>query len=254
MQRKLIKHCLFFMLLVLKGCNLSDMGDCFMSTGRIHTEEYPAENIRVISLHDNIDLYIYPDTLEKLMITAGKNLLAGIEIFFDDTILTLRNYNSCNWVRNLNTPVEAHLHTSSLHTLNYSGYGNVSTVGAISDLHSFRVEIRDGFGKVDLELDCHHTLIRNYSGTAAITLEGKGHYLSVVTGSLAPVNTVQLRADHVYVNTFSANDVSVFAGKILDVEIHSKGNIFYRGNPQITILRKTGMGNVIPLEYSAAIP
>ena len=231
------------------SCESMDMGDCFKNTGDIIAEELAVEGITTIRLYDNIDLYIYPDTNERLILKAGSNLIDKIEASKRDTILNLRNNNSCNWVRSFSSPIEAHLYVSDLHTLFYYGSGIIESMEAIVSETTFNLNVHKGYGEIQLHVVCKHFRMHYDTGGANITLTGEADYFGLVSGTLAPIRAEEFQVRHVYVNHFGIADFWVNAQKVLDVELHSYGNIYYVGDPEISILDKTGIGDIFPAHW-----
>ncbi len=250
MAATISKRCLLIVLaLLMVSCESIDMGDCFKNTGELVSEEFSFEGITTIRLHDNIDLYIYPDTSQRLILKAGSNLMDKIEAKKTDTVLTLRNNNNCNWVRSFNHPVEAHLYTDNLKTLFYYGFGLIESNGIIVSETSFHLNVHKGYGEIRLHVECKHFRMHYDTGGAKVTLTGEADYFGLVSGSTAPVRAEEFQARHVYVNHFGIADFWVNAQKVLDVELHSAGNVVFVGEPEVTILDKTGSGEVIPAQW-----
>lgn len=243
------KYVLYVVLsmLLLKACTLDELGDCFKSTGSMVWEEREVEGVYILKLYDNIDLYLYPDTTESLRLYGGKNLLPGILVKQTDSVLILRNDNACNWVRDFSKPLEAHLHIKGLKELHYSGQGNIQTMQAL-DTDRLQMFVDYGNGDIDLEIHTQNLVLNFASGTSDLVLRGSAGYLGVYAGAYGRLDTRDMHGTHVYINHSSINDLFVQAEKVLDVELNEIGNIYYVGNPQVTILKQTGSGKVKPLQ------
>ena len=232
---------------LLSGCKPDTICDCFKSTGDLIWEDYEISNVTVVELHNNIDLFIHSDSIERVMLYAGSNLIEKIEVTQSDSILTLRNYNSCNCVRDFNSPVEVHLYTKNAHTIKYFGYGNIKNDEPITG-SSFYLSITDGYGDIDLNLQTHHVIVDFNSGGSTITLKGNADFLGSYVGAAGRLDAQNLKTRITYLNHMSVVDQYVWAENDLDIRIHSIGNIYYKGNPQINIMSQTGSGKVLPIE------
>lgn len=237
-------HIFLLCIFVFTGCEA--IGDCFKSNGKTIEETFSIKEVKVIHLHDNIHLTIQPDSIESIRLTAGSNLIDGIEVKQTDSILYLKNNNACNWTRDLSTMIDVLLHTSALHTIEYFGHGNIKTLSAIDYVNEFNLTIYHGYGDIDMEFNNRRLRIIYAQGAADMTLRGFTESFGIITGTMGPINARNLKANRVRVNHFGAADVWVYAINQLDAEIRSFGNIYYRGDPEINILQHTGTGRLIP--------
>lgn len=243
------KNSLFLSLLLsgwlLSGCEAT--GDCFKSNGKTIEKTFEMNGISEIHLHDNIHLTIEPADTEKIIVTAGKNIMGKIEVRQDGNVIHLENNNTCNWVRDLSTMIHVHLYTSLLEKINYFGYGDIKTLSPIDYTDEFRLTIYHGYGNIDMEFYTQRVIVTYSQGAADMTLRGMTDYFGIITGTMGPVKAENLVANHVLVNHFGPADVSVHATERLDVELRSSGNIYFRGDPAINILRQPGTGQLIPI-------
>ncbi len=238
--------CLIFIISV-SSCEDDFPGDCFKNTGDMTSETISMGGFCQVNLYDNIDLYIIPDTVDKAIITAGSNIIDKINLNVSDSILEMRNQNTCNWVRNPNYPVSVHLHTRSLNSIRYRGSGNIETTYPIEG-RSFRLWIREGHGIIKIEANTHHVYLDYKSGTADVYYSGENvDYLGVFAGAYGKFDSRNLKTRFAYINQMSNNDLYTYAREILSVELHMLGNIYYKGEPDSIIQVKHGTGKLIPI-------
>ncbi len=241
--KSLIALCFF-----LTACDNNFPGDCFKSTGDHIWEERELESFNNVRLQDNIDLFLYPDTFNYVKIYAGANLIENITTTINDSVLKIKNQNSCNWVRDPGKPIEAHVHIKSLDTLEYySGYGNIETITPIEG-SSFNLKVKNGHGDVRIKANTHHAFLSFKSGTSDIHYEGNVNYLGIFYRAFGRFDSRKMNASHTYINQMSSNDAYIKVEKRLVVEIHLQGNVYYLGSPEIEIQGIYGEGDLIPLE------
>src|SRR6187402_160202 len=62
----------------------------------------------------NADVIIHPDTVNRIRVTCGSNLIGKIETEITDGILRIRNNNHCNWVRSFDPYIKVEVWTNDL--------------------------------------------------------------------------------------------------------------------------------------------
>src|SRR5687768_11370858 len=109
MKKTILPVILFLSLCTLHGCK---KGSC--DSGSFVLEERGITAIREIILYDHINLVIYQDSTEKLMVDAGEHMQGDIETFVAGHVLTLRNNSSCNWLRDPSEKITVTIYTKDL--------------------------------------------------------------------------------------------------------------------------------------------
>ena len=239
---------LFMIILVFTtSCKKSSVSDCFNSTGPISIVERPITGFHTLVLKDNINLVLESSTIDHLSIEAGSNLLNKIISEVSDSILTIQNNNSCNWVRNYNSPVTAYLSFTKLDTIEYRSIGNITGTDTIH-IENLLINVNEGAGEISFIVNASVLHCNIHYGTADIKMKGKSNVCYIYSASFGLINNLDLSADFVYLNNRSSNNVYVKANKVLGVTIENIGNVFYKGNPYDISLNQTGSGQLIKLE------
>lgn len=229
------------------SCDSGFPDDCFKNTGKMVWEERTIAGFNKVKLQDNVDLFIYNDSIDYVKVYAGENLIDKISTSVNDSVLQINNYNICNWVRDVNKPVEVHLYTNNLKHIEYrNASGNITTIDPLTG-PLIELRVREGHGKVMINTNTHHARLDYKSGTADVFFSGEVDYFGVFAGAYGMFDSREMNSRFVYINQMSNNDVYTYARDILSVEIHLFGNIFYTGNPEISIQGRFGEGNVLPL-------
>lgn len=120
----------FFLLLpficIFPSCNKEKDFDCFKSTGNIVKVFRTTPSFSKILLQGNIHLVFIPDTIQKIEIEAGENLIPKITTTVENDSLILDNRNYCNWVRSFENEVTIYIYGNPGLKLYHKGYGKVS--------------------------------------------------------------------------------------------------------------------------------
>lgn len=229
---------------LLYSCENSSVGDCFKSTGPIKIVERPITGFHTIVLKDNIDLILNHSDSTRIKIEAGENLIDNIISEVSDSVLTLMNNNSCNWVRDYNEPVKAYLNMSLIDTLIYRSIGNVINEDTVQK--SFiQIDVHEGSGTISLLINTNTTVINLHGGTANVIINGVSRNSYFYQNSFGRINAINLRTESVYSRNWSNNNLYLFAEDYLSIEIKNIGDVYYRGNPEISATI-TGTGKLIP--------
>jgi len=238
---------LFMILLIVMGFSSckKDPGDCFKSTGEVITEDRQIEDFSIIVLNDNVDLLLTSSNSNTLTVSAGKNLMSKIITETSGDTLTISNNNSCNWIRSYNVPIEISLPVNHLTEIIYQSIGNINCSDTIfSD--SLSINVIEGAGDINILTNAYLTRANIHYGTADLKLSGNCVLSFVYSVSFGLVDNRELKASQIYARTKSSNDIYLNAQNLLSVEIGNIGNVYYKGNPEIS-LSGNGGGQLLKL-------
>ncbi|PLW94636.1 MAG: hypothetical protein C0591_12310 [Marinilabiliales bacterium] len=235
-------------ILFTTSCEKNSVGDCFKSTGPITIVDRQVSGFHTIMLKDNIDLELKSSNTNHLAIEAGSNLLSKIKTEVIDSVLIIENNNSCNWVRNYDSPLKAYLDFTTLDTIEYRSIGNISSNDTIR-LNNLVINVREGAGEIDFIVHAAIIFCNIHYGTAEIRLRGRSKVCFVYSNSFGLVDNLELNSDQLYINNKSSNDVYVHANNVLEATIENIGSIYYTGNPYHLTLNQFGSGELIKLRH-----
>jgi hypothetical protein len=229
-SRIYILSALIILVLLLTTCSKDD-GVCISSTGKVISQERPAESFQSVEVFDNINLFLTQDPyLTKITVEAGENLLDGITTEIDSGKLIVRNENSCNWLRSFDVPVNVYLTFPLLYTIIFQAAGNITCTNDWKN-ESVYLDVVEGAGKIDLKLDVYRSFFIVKYGTTAINLSGNSEVTTIISSGFGPFHAEDLVSKFTYVSSYSSNDVFVYSSADLAVEIGNIGNVYYTGNP-----------------------
>jgi hypothetical protein len=221
--------------------------DCFFATGQETSEERSVEDFYYIQLWDNIDLELTFDTINKLQLVAGENILDNIETTTENGVLRISNQNRCNWLRSYSKPIRVELRLKRIYELEVHGTGNIVCTNTLK-ADSLMLNIWDAAGKIDLNIDTKKSTIRYHIGIAEVYYSGKTRLSYVSSNSFGPVDARNLQSEQTYISTIGSNNNYVWATEILEATIGASGNIYYKENPRILRTFIKGSGEVKQIE------
>lgn len=197
-----------------------------------------------LEVNDFVNLFISQDSVYKIVVEAGKNIIGGIETTVENRQLVIRNTNSCNWVRNYNKPINVYIYIPKIWKIFYKSSGNITSLNTMKT-DSLKLEAWGGCGRIELDLDLHNGFFYLQQGTADIHLSGNCGVASMHSNDFGLLDARNLQSGYVFISNKSSNDCYVHVKQGLNATIQSIGNIYYTGNPKDIQTTINGPGSVI---------
>ncbi len=237
---------LLFMLFFINSCKKTDPLDCFKNTGPDITETRNSGDFNSIVLYDNVNLVLTQQSTNTIEVTAGEKIISKVTTRINNKELIIENTNTCNWVRSFDREITVYVGVKNLIGIEYRGSGDISTSNTIKS-DSLHINIWEGAGRVDLDLEVHRSYVYFHIGTADVYLTGFAHLSYITAASFGPVDARNLSTVYTYIANKGSNNCYIKTNLHLGATITSIGNIYYKGNPDIS-LNDTGDGELIKME------
>ena len=239
-----------WLLIILTGltaCNKEDPFGCFRGTGKIVKQEREIGGFSGIIMRDNLDVVLIPDSENKVIVEAGRNLQKRIKTNLNEGVLEIENENSCNWVRSYDNPMIVYVHYVKIDSIEYRSSGNLITQGTwVND--SVKLDVWEGSGRIDVEINTSKSKFNMNYGTVDMHVTGISNVNYISSSSYGLVDCEGLDATFTFMSTSSTNDCYVNVSYVLEVVIENNGNIYYRGNPSEIKEVIKGEGRLIKLD------
>ncbi len=220
--------------------------NCLKSTGKITVEERYTEDFNAISLNDNIDVVLINSDKNLIEVKAGENIIDGISTEVIDTVLIIENRNKCNWLRDLDTELKVLIYRDSIRDIQYNSTAELSTMGQYQTAF-LNIEVWNGAGSIRMDIDAYEMTLAQHSGAVDFHMNGNSRFLRIYSVSYGPFFCDEMDVDYLDVVSRSSNDCYVRANLRLTARIEAKGNVYYRGNPEILSWEDAGEGELIYL-------
>lgn len=243
-----MKRIIYFLSLFLFACFFSceEKPDCFKGTGPLTTEERQAGHLREIDLFCNADVVVHFDTVNRIRVTAGANLVGKIQTHLENGILTIRNHNRCNWVRSFDPSIQVDVWTDDLFYIRTDDSNGDITFADTLHTYEFRFDSYSSLGTYHLLLDTYvSTLVLN-NGPADFYGAGKSAVAYYYSAGYGKMDFRNIETEKIFMNNRGTNDMYVYAKELIEARIEYSGNIYYKGNPSIK-KEITGSGQMLPL-------
>jgi len=202
-----------------------------------------SSNFEVVELNDKINLYIKQDSVVSLRVEAGANLLPLITTEVSNNLLKIKSDNRCDFLRSYDKAINVFLSVPNLKKITYNGYGAINTVNTLT-FPELVLEANKATGSIKMALITDYLKVLQHTGPADFTFYGSSKKTYLYTIGNGWFHFENFESDEVHVNTSGTGDVIVNAKSNLLVELYAIGNVYYYGNPTLTITNHTGSGEV----------
>ena len=242
--------CILFCTAFLASCTKNDpLCDCFKSTGSDISETRPAGHFTQIQLENKVDLVLTQDTVERISVTGGKNLIDEVETSISGGCLYIRNHSTCNFMRGFTRRMTVYVSVHHLNTLNYEGAGAVTTTNTLRD-SVIDIEALDGSGSVTLDLNEQVIHANLHTGPSLITLTGTAPLIYMFSGGNGVIHADNIACPQIYLTQEGTGDLYIatmpgFASSLLVGQITAIGNVYCKGRPANLQQTRTGTGQLI---------
>lgn len=231
---------------IVSSCKKAEDRSCFKTVGTETSKEIYTASFNQLHLKEHIIYTLVQDTVEKIVLTGGKNLLNFVDIHVTDNALEIKNTNRCNFLRSYKKKVTAEIHFKDLINIDFEGTEELSNKDTLN-LKWFFILIENGAGPVRLNM--HATsidaLISHGFGDFTINGVTSNANFNVRSNGFCDVYGLKVK-DSLTVISATPGTLKVnVQNTVFKAQIEAAGNILYKGKPNLLILNKIGKGNLI---------
>lgn len=234
------------MVVLLSSCK-APVCDCFDSAGKPGSQVREVPFFTQIVTNDNVNVYISMGNPEKVTIEGGGNLISNISADVSNGVLTLHNYNMCNWLRSYKkSGINVYITMPQLTTITNSGYGTVYSQGTLA-FDSLVLNTTNSPGDIDLTVNSQYINAHMF-GTADLRLSGQcqNFFTNYFGGTGFIYNNNLVISNYAYVSSNTTGDCYLnCSGGTLAVKIFGEGNVYYSGSPMVQYTSEGGSGQLI---------
>ena len=231
-------------LVLLIACKKPNDRSCWKGAGKTVSEIRELPNKTVINIFDDADVILKQDSLNYIEVESYSNLVSFIETNSIDTAIEIRNLNRCNFIRDKDIENTVTIHYSNIEVLNLYGTGKVTFMGEIiqNNLEINSYKSRSDF---TLNISCQKLQCIFIDGSINAKIMGSSDSTYLYQSKHSIINASNLTNSYLHFSNRSTGDGHVGQTNTLAVELLDVGNIYYLGNPTLTVLADIGLGNAI---------
>ncbi|GEM_PF-145501 len=237
---------LSFFLIAFSSCKKAEDRSCFKSTGKQISKEIKVNSFYKIKVYEHLDFVLVQDSLDKIIINGGENLLNYIDVVVENKTLSIRNKNKCAFLRTHAKKIKVEIHFTNLEVIDFYGSEMLTNIDTLN-LPNLNLTLLDCSGSVNLCLISNLLLANVANGYGDFTLKGNVNYADIQVKGNGFCDTYGLEVkDSMSVISNTVVDLKVNVDQIdLKAETKNKGNINYIGIPFIEVFNKYGDGKLI---------
>jgi hypothetical protein len=243
---KYIKFIFFIMFFFLFSCIKENKCICFKTTGKNIKKEILLSDFYEIQINNIFNVFITEDTINKIVIEGGKNLVPFIKVDNQSHSLSISDKNKCNWLRsykrNLNLFIS--VKPSKLNSIIINGECNIFSTNTING-NELNIIVYSGIAKMDLSVDNQVTRLTVHAATGDYILKGNTTFAYIYSFGTCYIFANKLISDIVYITNKSSGNDYVYANNEIEGEIAYIGNIYYSGDPDKIIIKQSSSGRLI---------
>jgi len=234
---------LLLLLIVLISCK-KENNRCFKSYGDITKEVRVTNAFSFIELDDRINLFLTQDSVHKIEVEAGENLLPLIKTEIENGKLRIYDRNMCYWFRGYDKEINVYVSYVELDSMRFSGAGTISTTNTMKGDY-FMLNLWGAGGSVNMNVDLQESHFNIHTGTGDITLKGKSTTNYAYSASNGFLFLSELETSNTFLSSNGTGDFYVYATSAIGVQIYGPGSVFYSGNPDVLWEIDEGEGNLV---------
>lgn len=243
-----MKHFVYFVLVMALffSCKKPHQRKCFKNKGGSIFKEINLSSFDRLLLKENIEFVLIQDTIEKIIVEGGENLVDFVCASIDNNVLKIENLNKCNFLRYNSLKVKVYIHFKTLIELQFEGTESLICKDTLN-FSWFSLFVRDGGGSVDLLLNASHLYSTISNGYGDFTISGNVNNADLYFQTTGYGDTYGLNVqDTLSIISFTPSVCKVNSeASFLKADIRGMGDIWYKGVPDSINLIRTGTGNLI---------
>lgn len=231
MQRKInIIISILFCLIIVSSCRKT-CEECFESSGNNEIKEIEIDSFRHVNIYDVFDIILKKDSVYKVIIEAGENIIPNVELEVTGNILNIKNNSKCRWLRRYKRPklTLCFKDMTRIRILEPSRLTTYDTL-KIDDLWIWP----ERMAEVDITVDVRKLLFNTaYNSAGKAIIKGKVTYMDMDVFGAVQVDASELTAISSTIKQNSVGNISVNITNSVEYSILNTGNIYCYGNPQV---------------------
>jgi hypothetical protein len=242
---KVIISILILSTICIASCKKSKDRGCFKSSGDVTELEVSIDSIQKFRLFKGIVYNFYQDTLRKLVIKGGDNVIGFIDVTQGNYEVSINNLNSCDFLRDYDDKITVDIHYPHYTSIYAEPTEPMRFMDTLTG-NQIKIELRNGGESLDLNVDVNRLLLNVSFGAGRINVYGRTGFLKLATQNLGRINALGIKADDMFIYQNSTTDMPVNFDST-NVKVHFKGNgdVRFVGVPNVLEVTGDGDGEVI---------
>ncbi len=237
-------------LFLLMGCDSEDANDCIQSAGTTIEQQVSVEAFDRILVERNVNMVLRQDSIAKVVIRTGENLLPDIKVQVVDGQLQLINENDCNFFRDYNLTT-IYVTSPDITEIRCSTQGEIRSEGIITldKLRVYSENFRNNeyltSGEIYLNVDTQDFQLV-FNGVSNMHIQGKSKQLNItMAAGNGRFEGRDFAVENATIYHRSSNDVIVNVAGNLKADLYGTGNLIAVKRPATEEVTKHYKGEYI---------
>ena len=219
-----------FLLSINLGCNKDNKGDCFNATGKNGeiTEELP--DFTKINLNGNFDVTITPNSINKITIKGGRNLIPNIDYKVTNEELIVISNNNCGIFRDNSKRITIEIFLDSINKIEQSVSGNLTFSDTLIS-QELTWDFNQSIGNIHAKIKTRNFKNYIHSGAVDFKISGKSNFALLYCAGISVVKASEFKVDDLELNTLSKGKTYIFPVNKLNLISNNSGDVILYNQP-----------------------
>jgi len=207
--------------------------------GIVSKEKRNVSSFSKIEINSVMNVFLKQTSEESVTIESDNNLFPYIETFVKDNTLIIEIKDKTKF--NKYDKMNLYVNFKDINNLENNSVGNVKSENKL-ELTSFSIE-NNSVGNLDLDLNCQNLNV-DINSVGNVTFSGKAVNVNISNNSVGNLDAFDMTAENMVIENNSVGNSNVYVTGEISIESNGVGNVFYKGNPKVKSLDKSGVGSV----------
>jgi Putative auto-transporter adhesin, head GIN domain len=236
---------LIILILAFTSCKKKDERSCWKGHGDESSLEVPLDSVYNWNLGHKIKYRIFQDTMRKLVVKGGENMIKLIDAEMVGNDLFVTNNNKCNFLRDSDRGVEVEVHYPYLGRFFFQPSDSVIFVGTIvTDTLNIEIAFAGGSLVVDVNADFLNLVVSR--GAGDFTVSGQANRAEIKAQDRGFADARNLTAASYFAYQNSTSDIYInLEGANAFVLMDGTGNVYSTGQAAQLSTEIKGSGQLI---------
>ncbi len=226
-------------LLILQGC---EPDACFHAAGNADSKEVYGPDFWSLKVESMMHVILVDDTSSFVRFEGGSKVLPYVEVQREGSTLILTHSNSCAFFQDYQK-IKAYVHTKTVHEVHLLTDCKLESQGTLSQ--ELFITAEGKVAEINIRQQAARLWFYNLNTTAGkYTFSGYVDRLDFMASYTGQFNLEGLQFREGLLDNASISDIYANPLENLHVKIRNKGNVYYRGTPEIVLDTLLGTGEV----------
>lgn len=226
-----LTYTLIILMIISYSCSKNNENKkCSLSNGKEKTETRNLENFNTIRFDGNITAYLINDTVNKIKIVTGENLIENIISKVKDSTLIIDDYNKCRWLRSYKVKKEVYIYYKKINNILINSQIDLKSENEITT-ENFEIVNWGDISNIDIKLNCYNFRFSTHAGTGNFNFSGNVQNQFLYFHGTGYIFAKDLKSNYCDITSMTTGNIEIYTENTLIVGLYETGNIIYYGNP-----------------------